>query len=68
MGDLLLKDYEQESLWLGGMSKFCVQLVNFIKDKCSLCACLIYCVLFYLCLIWVNFCMLSHICSCCYFV
>jgi hypothetical protein len=48
VGDLLLKAYEQESLWLGGMSNFYVQLVNFIKDKSSLCACLIYCVIFFI--------------------
>jgi hypothetical protein len=43
---MLLKFYEQQSLWLGGMSKLCMQLVTFIKDKCSGCACPIYCVLF----------------------
>jgi hypothetical protein len=54
--DLLLKYYEQQSLWLGGMSELCTGLVTFIKDKCSLCACLIYCMHICLCLIWVNSC------------
>jgi hypothetical protein len=28
-GVLLLKVYEQQSLWMGGTSEFCVQLVTF---------------------------------------
>jgi hypothetical protein len=35
--------------------------VIFIKDKCSLCACLVYYVIVYLCLTWVNSCMSLHI-------
>jgi hypothetical protein len=49
-GDILLKIYEQQCLWLGGTSESRPQLVIFIKDKYSLCACLVYCVLVYLCL------------------
>jgi hypothetical protein len=30
-GDLLLKVYEQQSLWLRGMSELCVQLVTLYK-------------------------------------
>jgi hypothetical protein len=67
-GDLLLKYYEKQHLWLGGTSESRPQLVTFIKDKCSLCTCLVYCVLIYLCLTWVNSCMLLHISICCYFV
>jgi hypothetical protein len=65
---MLLKAYEQLSLWMGGTYEFFMQLVTFLKHKCYLCACLIYCVLIYLFLIWVNFCMLSHISNCCYSV
>jgi hypothetical protein len=46
-GDLLLKDYEQQCLWLGGTSESHAQLVNFIKDKCS-CMLVCYCVLIHL--------------------
>jgi hypothetical protein len=53
-GHLLLKAYEKHSLWLGGMPELCMQLVTFIKDKCSLIACLVYYVHICLCLIWVN--------------
>jgi hypothetical protein len=52
-----VKTYEKQNLWLGGMSESRLELVNFLKYKCSLCACLVYCVLIYECLIWVNSCM-----------
>jgi hypothetical protein len=38
-GDLLLNNYERQRLWMGGMFESCAQLVTFIKDKCSSCAC-----------------------------
>jgi hypothetical protein len=53
-GDLLLKAYEKQCLWLGGTSDSRPQLVIFIKDKCYLCGCIFYCVLVYLCLTWVK--------------
>jgi hypothetical protein len=67
-GDPLLKYYEKQLLWMKGRYDSRLQLVTFIKDKHSLCACLGYCVHICLCLTWVNSCMLLQISICCYSV